>query len=558
MKTIRFVFGFFNLIKKGADMDIKWLVKKCLPVFLIFLPVVLFAQVNQEWIVSYDGLENREDCGNAIAVSNTGNVYVAGYSYTVSAGQWPHALLIKYDSSGNEQWVFCYDTVSSQLNDIVMDSEENVYVVGSYVASDSFLTMKFDSSGNCLWDVKYGPNGGAPRGRAIAMDSSGNIFITGGFYSPITDWDMLTIKYDNNGNELWVRQYDYEGEDDYAFDLACDDSGNVYITGIIMGNVIGACYGTVKYDSNGNELWTRYYDGHGWGGGGQTQAIDIDNSGNIYVTGYHEDTVTATGQFDYATIKYDTNGNELWAARYNGTGNSGDRASALVVDELGNSYVTGYSEGTTTGSDIVTIKYDSNGNELWVARHIPAFPQGWGSTDEGWDITLDSSGNVYVVGAVDPDSTTSTYWNYSTIKYDTNGNELWVMTYNGSSNEGGGIAFAVAVNNTDVYVTGQSDEVVDGYIIPDCTTIKYSQPPAVKIEKRGKELVIRFDVVPNPFVSYATVLGYEKEKFALYDISGRKISISQGNRIGKGLSAGVYFVKPNNKNAQPVRIVKVR
>jgi len=65
-------------------------------------------------------------------------------------------------------------------------------------------------------------------------------------------------------------------------------------------------------------------------------------------------------------------------------------------------------------------------------------------------------------------------------------------------------------------------------------------------------------VAPNPFVSFATLPGHEKEQFALYDVSGRKVGIYKGDRIGVGLSTGIYFLKPEGQDAKPLRIVKLR
>jgi hypothetical protein len=79
---------------------------------------------------------------------------------------------------------------------------------------------------------------------------------------------------------------------------------------------------------------------------------------------------------DYATIKYDAQGNQLWVARYNGPGNADDRASVIAVDDKGNSYVSGSSMGSGNGThnDFATIKYDPNGQQLWVARyHGPGY-----------------------------------------------------------------------------------------------------------------------------------------------------------------------------------------
>nr|MBA3727320.1 SBBP repeat-containing protein [Armatimonadota bacterium] len=77
--------------------------------------------------------------------------------------------------------------------------------------------------------------------------------------------------------------------------------------------------------------------------------LAVDAAGNVYVTGY---SVGVGSSADYATIRYDSNGNQLWVSRYNGSGNAPDVAKALAVDAAGNVYVTGYS-----GGDYATIKY---------------------------------------------------------------------------------------------------------------------------------------------------------------------------------------------------------
>jgi hypothetical protein len=115
----------------------------------------------------------------------------------------------------------------------------------------------------------------------------------------------------------------------------------------------------------------------------------MDASGNVYVTGYS--TGTGTG-YDYATVKYDAAGNELWVARYNGPGNGSDYGRDVAIDASGNSYVTGYSTGSGTGYDFATIKYDASGNEMGLARYDGPFD------DQGFSIAVGPSGNVCVTG----------------------------------------------------------------------------------------------------------------------------------------------------------------
>jgi len=136
------------------------------------------------------------------------------------------------------------------------------------------------------------------------------------------------------------------------------------------------------------EAWAARYNGPG--SGDEARALAVYSAGNVYVTG----TSDGGTDYDYATIKYDSSGNQLWAARYNGPGNLGDAASALAVDAAGNVYVTGGSNGAGTGDDYATVKYDSNGNQLWAARY-----NGPGnSIDEARALAVDAAGNVTVNG----------------------------------------------------------------------------------------------------------------------------------------------------------------
>jgi hypothetical protein len=113
------------------------------------------------------------------------------------------------------------------------------------------------------------------------------------------------------------------------------------------------------------------------------KGIALDSSGNIYVTG----SSTGSGtDYDYATIKYNSAGQQQWVARYHYSGESTDFASAIAVDGSGNVYVTG-----TSGDDWATVKYNSAGQEQWLARY-----NGPGNGDDrAWAIAVDASGNVY-------------------------------------------------------------------------------------------------------------------------------------------------------------------
>jgi hypothetical protein len=306
-----------------------------------------------------------------------------------------------------------------------------------------------------------GPGNGNAAASAIAVDSAGNSFVTGVIcaaadqFGDCTDFSWETVKYDTNGNALWTASFDGVGQSfNYPSAIAVDAFGDAYVTGSIC--TVESCdevscfcgssaYGTIKYDPNGAQLWFRYYGGGGTGNDAAA-AIAIDPSANVYITGASYD---VGGTPHYATLKYDSNGNEIWAARYIGPGNGPDYAGAVGLDPAGNVYVTGGSTGAGTSYDYATIKYDPNGNQLWVARYDgPA-----SGDDAAAGLAVSSLGNVYVTGQ-SLGSTTSN--DYATIKYDPNGNQLWVARYDGPAS-GDDFATAIALSSDEhVHVTGAS------------------------------------------------------------------------------------------------------
>ena len=217
----------------------------------------------------------------------------------------------------------------------------------------------------------------------VAIDAIGNTYVTG-LSTDGGDRDYVTIKYDASGSEIWVRRYDHGAGNDEARSIGLGPSGDVYVTGMSW-NGADNDYATVKYDQAGNELWVARYD-TGVGFDDESTAMAVDSGGYIYVTGYTGDTPTSE---DYLTIKYDSGGNEVWARNYVGPGGRNDWARAIVVDSSGNAYVTGSRYGLS-GYGYLTIKYDGLGNEIWTSRY-----DGPGGTfDDPQDIVLDLEGNV--------------------------------------------------------------------------------------------------------------------------------------------------------------------
>jgi hypothetical protein len=218
-----------------------------------------------------------------------------------------------------------------------------------------YATIKYYPNGDTAWVRRYNGTGNDwDEAYAIAVDDSSNVYVTGTSYGSGTYFDFATIKYYPDGDTAWVRRYDGPANgSDGAYAIAVDGSGNVYVTGGSAGSGTGSDFATIKYHPNGDTAWVRRYDGP-WNDYDWARAIAVDGSGNVYVTGESYGSGTYS---DYATIKYYPNGDTAWVRRYNGPGNWDDEASAIAVDGSGNVYVMGVSWGSGTSDDYATIKY---------------------------------------------------------------------------------------------------------------------------------------------------------------------------------------------------------
>lgn len=283
----------------------------------------------------------------------------------------------------------------------------------------------FAQSMSTAWVSRYDGLGGASdKALALAVDGSGNVYVAGYSTGSGMAWDYLTIKYLPGGDTAWVRRYDGPANsDDVAKAIAVDGSGNVYVTGWSNGDETGSDCATVKYDPSGNELWARRHNGSA-DGEDFAWAIAADDAGNCYVAGQSFDQGT---ERNYITIKYAPDGGAAWLRRYDGPTSEYDFATALAVDELGYVYVTGQSLTTGSGWDYVTIKYYPNGDTVWARR--------WSGPGSYWDaataLAVDAEGNVYVTGESYTDSTDK---DYLTVKYHPNGDTAWTRRYNGPVN----------------------------------------------------------------------------------------------------------------------------
>jgi uncharacterized delta-60 repeat protein len=382
-----------------------------------------------------------------------------------------------------EAWVQRYKGTAyrdDRLAAAAVDGDNNVIVTGHSVGATyyDYLTIKYTSTGLPLWTNRYDtPVAGDDRATAMAIDCSNNIIVTG--YSsaretPLspTNFDYATIKYSSVGVPLWTNRYNGpRNTNDYAVAVAVDRNGDVIVTGYSAGtndlNSTFFDYATVKYSSDGLPLWTNRYSGYILDD--RPTAVAVDNSDNVIVTGYSK---ANSGYPNYLTIKYSNAGVPLWTNRYAGPVNRYAEAYALAVDGSNNVIVTGYSEATSSVYDYTTIKYSSDGVPLWTNRYDGTAHR----FDFARAVAVDRSGNVIVTGQSDtfaiwPDPTRA---DYVTIKYSTDGVPLWTNRYNGAGNyayDDCGTAVAVDEGG-NVVVTGRSMAL--GPAVYGYATIKYA------------------------------------------------------------------------------------
>ncbi|MCP4858662.1 MAG: hypothetical protein GY903_29655, partial [Fuerstiella sp.] len=383
----------------------------------------------------------------------------AGVSNLTSKGN-NDIHVTKLDSSGNLVWARSMGgTGNDQGLDIAVDGSGNVYVSGFFTftadfdpgpgvsnltvngggASGDMFVTKLDSGGNLAWAKSAGSTKG-DFGKGVDVDSSGNVYAISHFQNTV-DYDpgpgvfnltsqgsndVAIMKLNPSGNFVWAKRMGGPSGD-VSTGITVDTADNVYATGCVQGTggdydpgpgmvyltSNGKCDAFVsKLDSSGNFAWAASFGGTLNEFGAR---VAVDGVGNVYMSGRFEGTadfdpgvgvfnLTSNGDFDAYVSKLDSSGNFVWATSYGGT--SFD-VSTANIDGSGNVYVTGKFEGTVDfdpgpdvsnltsngDSDIYITRLDSAGNLAW------AINMGGTGADQGRDIVVDGSDNIYVTGA---------------------------------------------------------------------------------------------------------------------------------------------------------------
>jgi hypothetical protein len=317
-------------------------------VYVTGVPVTIKYNSSGEVLWVYDNLAGFE----RILLDKSGDIYLAGTGVVTS---WTDYVVRKLNPSGELLWYRNYNGTGDDIDrirDAVLDYNDNLIVTGESIGTGTdydYATIKYSPDGDSIWTRRYnGPGLSTPSDHAfaIAVDDSNNIYVTGWSDGLSNHPQCATIKYSPEGDLIWERRFPAGGNIGYAgYDI-------MYLQGFIY--VVARAHffndTLLKYDLDGNLIWERVFvtnniDIH-------NKALTSDKYGNIYMTSGGG---VSPGS-DYIALKYNPGGDLLWEYRYRPGSNASSRTQAICVDTSLNVYLTGEATGTGTNYDVVTLK----------------------------------------------------------------------------------------------------------------------------------------------------------------------------------------------------------
>lgn len=406
-----------------------------------------------QWSSNYGFTTDQYEQGNSIVVDNAGNVYVTGQSdpdSTTNASD--DYVVLKYNAMGVQQWVQRTNGTGNGVDrpsKIVLDPTGNPVVTGrsDNLVNYDYLTVKYNATtGVPLWSVRYDRTRNDWATDLVINPINGNIYVTG--RSRNVDFDYATVCYNASGVQQWATVYDNAIGDNRATNIGIDTAGNLYVTGQSDVGTAAVNYDitTIKYNSLGVQQWLSTYSGSALNDDIPT-AFYVSPAGNVFITGSVDTDASANVVNDYVTLKYNTTGALQWAQLYAASAGSNDVPKGITEDAFGNVIVTGSSEIIPQKNGI-TVKYNSTGLSQWVNT----FNEQGDNTDKPNAMVMDAAGNIFIAGNVEEYGTDR---NFALQKINTSGTTAWVRTINGTSVGSSDSAQAVAVDNLgNVYVAG--------------------------------------------------------------------------------------------------------
>jgi hypothetical protein len=330
----------------------------------------------QLWQDRFDGASSGDDSANAIAIDAESAMVVAGRTARLMSSPVEDLLIQKYDRAGALLWTYRYDS-PEHLDDVPFSSA--IGADGTTYVTGTPGTLALDPDGRELWVDPSFP------GVGIAVAPGGIIFVAA--RSPDDDpvQSFHLARYAPDGRKVWTRTHSVQGQSWSLARLALDSAGNAVLAGTASLGPPQGGYGVVKFDGNGTKLWSLRLPGGG--AFDAPAAVAVDREDAILVTGWGE---LERNDLDYWTIKLSSKGVLEWQVHRDDIHND-DRAQGIAVDRAGASYVTGTVRGPGgQGVSCLTVKYRTDGTELWMAR-LP----------DGYDpLIAVGGGSVYVAARV--------------------------------------------------------------------------------------------------------------------------------------------------------------
>lgn len=447
---------------------------------------------------------------------------------------------------------------SDRYNSVVSDGSGNFVGVGYTVRSGNyrdFLVVKFDANGDTIWTrTKNGKGSGEDEAVAVAVDGSGNIFVCGPSDGGFTNTDVLLIKYDAGGTKLYDTTWNSPAfYDDVPVAMALDPNGDVIIGGNTEPDTVSGNnnYITLKFASNGGFIWATEFSRSGVTSGKDEMAgLVVDGNGDVYVTGRSSN----GADDDFATIKYTgTNGVQAWLQVYN-SGNGNDRATALALDNSGAVIVTGRSKNSSN-DDFRTVKYSSAGVLQWSKTYNAPANQ----DDRALAIGVDALDNVYVTGQSDVDNSSAVNYDFATVKYNSAGTQQWSKV-TGSMFIQDDIPSSIKVDGAgNIFITGRSDQDPGTANDNDWMTVMYNTGGTLMwTQFKGGSSAGKGDT-PGSLVldgthcyvvgSLENTLSQKDASVVKYDATGTELAVKEFNGLGDFNEHARSIVIDSNDNS---------
>lgn len=365
----------------------------------LFLPFFLYAHLLSAssliWTSTFNNTSNLDDAAFNVAVSSpNGNVLVVGV--TASSITHENVLVSKYNKNGGLQWRVQQDF--GGLLDvgygIVADTNSNCYVTGTITSSrgnSDVLLEKFNSDGTTAWIKTIDYNDGNDEGRAIAIDSNTNIYLTGSVTRPQSGQDIFISKLSSTGTLIWSAVYTSSfNAPDVGFGIAVDTNGYVYVSGKKFNHskttfdII-----TLKYTNAGILVWTSEYN-TGLANINIGTDIAIDSNGNIKEAG----AIWSDSNWDILIRTLNKSGAVIGSSRINGAAGGNDVVFRIVPSTSGYLYTAGYEQLVKGNYAITSRKISNAGNVLSIIQYTTP---GIENVAIGRGIAIDGN-YIYIVG----------------------------------------------------------------------------------------------------------------------------------------------------------------